>query len=124
MKKRIVIRIGKVEVFAELKETPTSKKLWEALPFGSKAQTWGEEVYFLIPVNAELEADAKQVVSPGTVCFWTQGDCLALPFGPTPISEGKECRLASSCNLLGKLEGDPRLLRNVRGGDPVRVEAA
>ena len=124
MKKRIVIKIGKVKVFAELKETPTAQKLLEALPFATRAETWGEEVYFRIPVNAVLEADAKQVVSPGTVCFWTQGNCLALPFGPTPISEGKECRLADACNILGKLDGDLECLRNVRDGDPVRLEVA
>jgi hypothetical protein len=123
MTKRIVIKIGKVEVFAELKETSTAQKLWEALPFKARAETWGEEVYFRIPVSVGLEADAKQVVSPGTVCFWTEGNCLALPFGPTPISEGKECRLADRCNIVGKLEGDPMALRNARGGDPVCVDA-
>jgi len=124
MTKRILIVAGKVEVFAELAETPTAEKLWEALPFKTQAETWGGEVYFPVPVSATLEADAKQVVSPGTVCFWTQGSCLALPFGPTPIAEGKECRLADPCNILGKLEGDPTVLRRVRSGDPVRVEAA
>ncbi len=119
---RIKIRIGKVEVFADLKETPTAKKVWEALPMGSGAETWEQEVYFPVPVSAGLEADARQVVDPGTVCFWTQGHCLALPFGPTPVSKGPECRLADPCNILGKLEGDPKVLRNVRAGDPVRVE--
>lgn len=124
MTKRILIGIGKTEVFATLSETPTARKLWAALPFNAKAETWGAEVYFRIPVSAALEADAQQVVSPGTVCFWTQGDCLALPFGPTPIAEAKECRLADPCNILGKLEGDPMALRHIRDGDPVRVEAA
>ena len=121
---RIKIRIGKVEVFAELKATPTAKKVLKALSFGSQAETWGEEVYFQIPVRADLETDAQQVVDPGSVCFWTQGSCLALPFGPTPISKGTECRLADKCNILGKLEGDPKVLRNVRAGATVRVEAA
>jgi hypothetical protein len=124
MLKRILIGIGKTEVFAVLSGTPTAQKLWEALPFKARAETWGGEVYFRIPVNAALEADAKQVVSPGTVCFWTQGSCLALPFGPTPIAEAKECRLADPCNILGKLEGDPKVLRHILDGDPVRVEAA
>lgn len=121
---RIQIAIGKTKVFALLNETPTAAKLREALPFKAKAETWGGEVYFRIPMSAALEADAKQVVSPGAVCFWTQGNCLALPFGPTPIAEGKECRLADPCNILGKLEGDPTVLRHVRSGDPVLIEAA
>jgi hypothetical protein len=61
-------------------------------------------------------------VEPGTVAFWTDGYALALPYGPTPISRGDECRLASPCNVLGRLDGDPRLLATVRDGDPVRVE--
>ncbi len=70
------------------------------------------------------EADAQQVVEPGTVAFWTDGDSLALPYGPTPISRGGECRLAGPCNVLGALEGDAQVLRTVRSGDPIRVERA
>jgi hypothetical protein len=120
---KIRIKIGKVEIFATLKKTVTAEKVLAALPFTSSAQTWGHEVYFEVPVNAVLEAEAHQVVVPGTVCFWTQGNCLALPYGPTPISIGTECRLADRCNILGKLEGDFKaLLGGVRGGDPVSVK--
>ena len=69
-----------------------------------------------------LESDAQQVVEPGTVCFWVEGSALALPFGPTPISKGGECRLASRCNVLGKIEGDPRELKKVKAGSAIRVE--
>ncbi|MCQ4080598.1 cyclophilin-like fold protein [Streptomyces sp. RB6PN25] len=107
---------------ATLTETPTSKALWEALPIASSANTWGEEVYFSTPISPDREPDAQQVVAPGTVAFWTDGDSLALPYGPTPISRGDECRLASPCNILGALDGDPEVLRTVRGGDPVTVD--
>ncbi|MGW1493690.1 cyclophilin-like fold protein [Streptomyces sp. NPDC002402] len=110
---------------ATLDETPTSKALAGALPLTSAALTWGDEVYFDTAVSPALEADARQVVEPGTVAFWTEGNALALPFGPTPISESEgECRLASPCNVLGRIDGDPRLLATVRSGDPVRVERA
>jgi hypothetical protein len=112
------------EVYANLDETPTSKALIDALPIESRANTWGDEVYFSIPVNVPKEADAKQVVDPGTVCYWVEGTSLALPFGPTPISRGNECRLAAEVNLLGKLESDPRILGNVQGGDKIRIEEA
>ncbi|GHF93535.1 cyclophilin-like fold protein [Streptomyces filamentosus] len=109
---------------ATLDETPTSTALLGALPIVSTARTWGEEVYFDTPVSVPREDGARQVVAPGTVAFWTDGDALALPYGPTPVSRGEECRLASPCNLLGALDGDPRILATVRDGDPIRVELA
>ncbi|MEU3395706.1 cyclophilin-like fold protein [Streptomyces filamentosus] len=109
---------------ATLDETPTSTALLGVLPIVSTARTWGEEVYFDTPVSVPREDGARQVVAPGTVAFWTDGDALALPYGPTPISRGEECRLASPCNLLGALDGDPRILATVRDGDPIRVELA
>ncbi len=122
---KIKIKIGKVEVFATLKRSVTAEKVLAALPFTSLAQTWGQEVYFRVPVDAALEGEAHQVVDPGTVCFWPKGNCLALPFGPTPLSRGAECRLADLCNIFGKLEGDFKaLLGGVQDGDPVSVNRA
>jgi len=79
------------------------------------------EVYFEVPVSAVLEPDAEQVVEPGMVCFWTQGNSLALPYGPTPISKNRECRLVSKCNVLGKMVGDPSALKSVKDGDLIEV---
>lgn len=110
------------EVTAYLRDTPTARQLLAVLPCDSGAQMWGEEVYFEVPLDAPLESDALQVVDPGTVCFWVQGSSLALPFGPTPVSKGDECRLVTRCNVLGKIEGDPRRLTNVRQGARIRVE--
>ncbi|MFF9198908.1 cyclophilin-like fold protein [Streptomyces sp. NPDC014779] len=107
---------------ATIDETPTSKALAGALPISSTARTWGEEVYFDTGVSVSVEPDARQDVDPGTVAFWTEGDALALPYGPTPISTGDRPRLAGRCNVLGALEGDPRILATVRDGDPIRVE--
>jgi hypothetical protein len=110
------------QLTATIDETPTSKALMGVLPFSATARTWGEEVYFETPASPAPEPDARQVVEPGTVAFWTDGDALALPYGPTPISRGDECRLASPCNVLGRIDGDPRRLASVRDGDPIRVE--
>ena len=121
---RIRISWEKGEVFGVLTGTPTAKKLLNVLPCSSSANTWGDEVYFSVPVNAEMESDAQQVVPPGTICFWVEGQSLAIPFGPTPISRGDECRLVTKVNVLGKLEGDPRVLESIRDGDQMRVEIA
>lgn len=110
------------EVIANLLDTPTTQKLLAALPCEASVNIWGEEVYFSLPVKAELEADARQVVDPGTVCFWVEGSALALPYGPTPVSKNDECRLASKCNVLGRIEGDPRRLKTVRDGEVIRVD--
>ena len=110
------------EVTAHLRDTPTTKQLLAVLPCEGGANTWGEEVYFEVPVTARLEGDALQVVDPGAVCFWVEGRSLALPFGPTPVSKGDESRLVTRCNVLGKIEGDPRRLKQVKQGARIRVE--
>jgi hypothetical protein len=77
-----------------------------------------------MPVSAEREADAQQVVPTGTICFWVEGRSLAIPFGLTPASQGNKCRLVTTVNVLGKLEGDPQVLKSIRDGDRLRVEVA
>ena len=121
---KLVLKFQTETVEVDLFESPTSQALLEAVPFESRAQTWGEEVYFTTPVSATLERDARQVVDPGTVCFWTEGDAIALPYGPTPISTDERPKLASRCNVLGRIVGDPRFLARIRGGERVRVELA
>jgi hypothetical protein len=110
------------EVIANLRETSSVNQILKVLPCDARANTWGEEIYFELPVKLALEPDAQQVVEPGTVSFWVEGSALALPFGPTPISKGGECRLVTRCNVLGKIEGDPRELKKVKAGAPIRVE--
>jgi len=120
--RRIRIAWKSGEVIANLRDTPTVKKLLSVLPASSRANTWGEEVYFSVPVKAKLEADARQVVDAGSVCFWVEGSSLALPYGATPASEAGECRLVTKCNILGNVDGDARKLGNVRDGESITVE--
>ena len=119
---RISLKFKTERVEVDLFDTPTAKALIEALPFEARAQTWGEEVYFATPVKVKLEKDARQIVEPGTVCFWTEGDAIALPYGRTPISSDERPKLASRCNVLGNIVGDPKRLAAVKGGETVRVE--
>src|SRR5712672_4384178 len=118
---RIKISWPKGAVSAILQDTPTARALVAALPVNAKAQTWGEEVYFELTVKATLEGSAKEVVPPGPVCFWTEGSSLALPWGRTPVSEGDESRLVTRCNVLGKIDGNPRELASVRSGDAITL---
>jgi hypothetical protein len=121
---KLRIEAGKLDLTVDLLDTPTAKAIVDAAPFEARAQTWGEEVYFTTPVSARLEPDARQIVEPGTVCFWTEGDALALPYGRTPISTDQRPKLASRCNVLGKLEGDARLLARIKAGEKITVSKA
>ncbi|MFJ3214720.1 cyclophilin-like family protein [Kitasatospora sp. NPDC086801] len=109
MRIRILRSAG--QATATLEATPTTEALWAELSISSSASTWGGEVYFGTPVSVPREGDARQVVEPGTVAFRTDGDSLALPYGPTPIAHDGECRLAGPCDILGGLDGNARVLR-------------
>jgi len=121
---KLRIEAGKVDLTVNLLDTPTARALIAAAPFEARAQTWGEEVYFTTPVSARLEPDAKQVVEPGTVYFWTEGDALALPYGRTPISTDARPKLANPCNLVGTLVGDPKALSRIKAGEKITVSKA
>ena len=121
---RLLLQAGTLSLTLELRETPTAKAVYAAAPFEARAQTWGEEIYFSTPVSAQLEADARQVVEPGTVCFWTEGDALALPWGRTPISTDERPKLASRCNVIGTLVGDPKTLGRIKAGEKITVSKA
>ena len=121
---KLRIQAGALSFAVALDETPTAQALLEALPFESVAQTWGEELYFEAPVSADLEPGARQIVEPGTACFWVEGSAVALPYGRTPVSgkDGKP-KLVSRCNVLGRVLGDPKLLSKIKPGDKIKVSA-
>lgn len=120
--RRVKLIIGGVEIRAELFDTPTADAIYEGTPFDSSAQTWGEEVYFSTPLSLAREADARAIVEAGELAFWVEGDSIAIGFGPTPISQGNEIRLAAPTNIWGRALDDVKALAAVRPGAPVRVE--
>ena len=120
--RRIGISAGDVTVSAVLNDSQTSDLLWEALPLEASANTWGDEIYFRIVVQAEEVDDASDVVPVGAVAYWPPGQALCLFFGTTPASRGDEIRAASAVNMLGAIEGDAASLKQVRSGTRVVVE--
>jgi hypothetical protein len=114
---------GSLTLEAELLDTPTARAIAAALPITSSVLTWGEEVYFEIPVNVAREQDARAVVVPGEIAYWPDGHCIAIGFGRTPISKGDETRLASPCNVFAKALDDVKTLSEVKAGTRVNVAA-
>ena len=120
--RNIVFQIGSVRIVAVPRDTATAKAITAKLPIQSSAQTWGEEVYFSIPVEADLENDARAVVEPGEIAFWVEGQCVAIGFGRTPISQGDEIRLAARTNIWADAVDDVRELKPVVSGDSIKID--
>ena len=121
---RIQIEFPEFAVWAGLMDTPTTRAVQEKLPFSSRVNRWGEEIYFTIPVNAELEPGARDVVERGEIAYWPPGRAMAIFFGPTPASQGNECRAASEVNVLARIEGDLSRLPSVSSGAKVSLRVA
>ena len=118
---RLRFAFGALTLDADLLDTPTAAAIVAALPVTTSVLTWGEEVYFEIPVDVAREKSARAVVTPGEIAYWPDGHCIAIGFGRTPISQGNETRLASPCNVFAKATGDVKQLSQVKAGTRVTV---
>jgi hypothetical protein len=118
----VCLRVGDVHIQITTLDTPTAAAVLAALPLTARAHTWGEEVYFTVPVTAPGEADARAVVTAGEIAFWPDGNTIAIGFGRTPISQGTEIRLAAPVNVWAHAVDDVRRLAVARDGDSVTVE--
>lgn len=120
--RKLRMTIGDVVIRAELFDTPTADAIYEAAPFTASAMTWGDEVYFATPVSVPREGDARTVMEAGELAFWTDGDAIAIGFGPTPVSQGDEIRLASPSNVWGRALDDVHQLHAVAAGAAITVD--
>ena len=121
MERQIRIKAGSVTAVAELLNTKTAGAIWQALPFTSKVNTWGDEIYFRIPVRIELEA-GQEIVNSGDLGYWPPGSAFCIFFGPTPMSNKDEIRAASAVDVFGKVVDDARVFKNVKDGEKIAVE--
>ena len=121
--RKIRITAGSVQAEARLDGSKTAQAIWDALPLTAKAETWGDEIYFAIPVHLK-EENPKEVVDLGDLGYWPPGNAFCIFFGPTPASRGQEIRPASPVNVVGRIVGDPKLFKKVRTGTAISIERA
>ena len=121
---RIHIIIGGLKVEAELNDTPTAEKIAQSLPFRSSFNTWGDEIYFSIPVDAALDESAKEEVEMGDLGYWPTGKAFCIFFGPTPMSREGKIVPASAVHIVGKVIGDATRFKDVMQETEIRLEAA
>lgn len=114
---------GPVEASLTDENPETAEAIWEVLPIEARANTWGDEIYFGIPVKQGAE-NPREVVGLGDLAYWPPGNAFCIFFGKTPMSRGDEIRPASAVNVFGTVEGDPEVFKKVRSGDKVRIERA
>lgn len=119
--KKITITTEDLKVDAGLNGSNTAQKIWEALPIEGSVNTWGDEIYFSIPVNIGLE-NAEEVVSEGDLGYWPPGSAFCIFFGLTPASQGDEIRPASPVNIFGKIIGDSKVFKKVSSGAKIIIE--
>jgi len=120
----VSIIIGGVTIPAELNDSETALKIIDALPIEADFSTWGDEIYFPVPVEMGLE-DGKEIVEAGELGYWPPGNAFCIFYGATPGSTEDEIRPASPVNPIGRVVGDPEVFRELAGKhSTVRVEKA
>ncbi len=119
---RISISIGSLHFEADVYDTDTGRKVIKNLPFKGTINLWGGEVYFSIPINTELEKDARDILEEGELGFWPTGNAFCIFFGPTPVSEGQKPQSYSPVNVFGKIIGKTDDLFKTNPDDTIKVK--
>jgi hypothetical protein len=119
----IKITVGHIALEAELNDTPTAKKVGEILPLKASFNTWGDEIYFAIPVEAYPDQNAREEVEMGDLGYWPQGNAFCIFFGPTPMSTEGKIIPASAVNIIGRVKGDATMFKKVMGENLVILKS-
>ena len=120
--RKILITISNLSVSAELNNSVSADKIWEALPLSGSANVWGDEIYFEIPVSLKEVSDAQQEVEIGTLAYWPPGSALCVFFGKTPVSTSDKPKAYSPVNILGSVDGDSKVFKIVKAGDQIVID--
>jgi hypothetical protein len=120
--RRIRITAADISATAELFDNATADAIWDVLPLEAQVDTWGEEIYFGIPVYLGQADDARETVDMGNLGYWPSGHAFCIFFGKTPVSRGNEIRPASAVNVFGQVEGDATVFTDVTDGTSIRIE--
>ena len=120
---QIRIKVGRVTALADLSHTMVAEAIWQALPFSSTVNIWGDEIYFSIPLKIGLES-GQETVDLGDLGYWPPGSAFCIFFGPTPISNQDEIRAASAVDVFGHLVGDPKMFKGITAGEQIDIERA
>ena len=119
----INLKFSSYTINIKLRSTKTASAIKNILPFKSIVKTWGEEIYFEIPIkeSLDLENDAKDIINVGEIAYWIEGKCIAIGYGKTPISIGNEIKLAARTNIWGDALLNIKELNKIKDGDEVVV---
>ena len=118
----IEITSGELTLQTELNESPTAQEIWERLPLEGRANTWGDEISFEVPLVMDQESDARAEVEVGELGYWPVGRAFCIFFGPSPVSTDERPRAYSPVNVIGRVQGDATLFKLVMDGDLVRID--
>ena len=120
--KKIILKFKDKNLILNLRDTPTAKLIYNALPFTSIVKKWGEEIYFETPVDAKLENNSRAVVEFGEIAFWNEGSAIAIGYGKTPVSNENEIRLISPCNIWADSNFDKSYIDQIKENETVKVQ--
>jgi len=121
MPEKVRITVGTLTLEGQLNDTKTARTIHATLPIRGRVNTWGNEIYFSVPLELEIE-NGKEVVETGDIGYWPDGPSLCVFFGTTPKSRGTEIRAASPVTIVGKISGDTSALKTIRSGNEIIIE--